>query len=265
MLRFIVWLTMAFLLAPLVIIVLFSFHASPSLSFPFTGFSLRWYGEIFGNDQLRSAVLKSLFIAFLTAVVTLFLGAAASLAWVRLGKVGRGIIEALCITPIALPGLFVGVALLTLFAQAGIQLSTVTIVISHVVLAIPIMIVAMRARLTLFDPSLEEAARDLGASQLQTFRRVTLPLIAPTLISSSILAFAVSFDEFVVTSFLAGTETTLPMYVWSMMRRTVTPLINAVSTLALGFSIIILLGAWLIQKARKSSALSGRLLSEDPQ
>ncbi|MGY5809088.1 ABC transporter permease [Rhizobium sp. LEGMi198b] len=261
LLRFVVWLTIAFLLLPLAIIVLFSFHASPSLSFPFTGFSLRWYAEVFNNEQLRAAIVKSLYIALLTALVTLLLGATASLAWVRLGRAGRGLIEALCITPIALPGLFVGVALLTLFAQTGVQLSTITIVVAHVVIAIPIMIVAMRARLALFDPSLEEAARDLGASQLQTFRKVTLPLIAPTLISSSILAFAVSFDEFVVTSFVAGTETTLPMFIWSMMRRTVTPLINAISTLALVFSVAILLGAWFIGQVRRRSALTDRLPS----
>lgn len=258
LLRLIVWTILAFLLAPLVIIVLFSFHASPALSFPFVGFSMRWYEELIGNRQLIDAVLKSLLIATLTALTTLVLGATASLAWLRLGSVGRILIEALTVTPIALPGLFVGVALLVLFAQLGIQLSTITIVISHVVISIPILVVAMKARLSLFDPSLEEAARDLGASNLQTFRRVTLPLIAPTLISSAILAFAVSFDEFVVTSFVAGTETTLPMYIWSMMRRTVTPLINAISTLALAFSVAILVAAWMIGHLRRNSAVAGR-------
>ncbi|RWB35817.1 ABC transporter permease [Mesorhizobium sp.] len=261
LLKLVVWTILAFLLAPLVIIVLFSFHASPSLSFPFAGFSLRWYEELLGNPQLSAAVLKSLGVALLTAVITLLLGATASLAWLRSGRPGRSLIEALTITPIALPGLFVGVSLLVLFAQAGVQLSTVTIVISHVVIAIPIMIVAMKARLTLFDLSLEEASRDLGASQLQTFARVTLPLIAPTLISSAILAFAVSFDEFVVTSFVAGTETTLPMYIWSMMRRTVTPLINAISTLALAFSMVILIGAWAIGRFRRSSSIASREMS----
>ncbi|RUV63608.1 ABC transporter permease [Mesorhizobium sp. M5C.F.Ca.IN.020.29.1.1] len=258
LLKLIVWTTLGFLLAPLLIIVLFSFHASPSLSFPFTGFSLRWYEELLGNPQLSAAVLKSLVIALMTTTITLVLGATASLAWLRFGRMGRGLIEALTVTPIALPGLFVGVSLLVLFAQAGVQLSTVTIVISHVVVAIPIMIVAMRARLTLFDLSLEEAARDLGAGQRKTFARVTLPLIAPTLISSSILAFAVSFDEFVVTSFVAGTETTLPMYIWSMMRRTVTPLINAISTLALAFSAAILIGAWVIGRLRRNSSIASR-------
>ena len=258
LLRIAVWMILAFLVMPLVIIVLFSFHASTSLTFPFAGFSLRWYAEIFSNAQLGAAVLKSVWIALFTALATLLLGAAVALAWLRLESLGRGIIEAVCLTPIALPGLFVGVSLLTLFAQAGVQLSTVTIVIAHVVLAIPILVVAMRARLALFDPSLEEAARDLGASQLQTFRRVTLPLIMPTLIASAILAFTVSFDEFVVTSFVAGTETTLPMYIWSMMRRTVTPLVNAISTLALFFSVAILIGAWIVGQARRRSAVANR-------
>lgn len=262
LLRIAVWSIMAFLLAPLVLIVLFSFHASSSLSFPFTGFSLRWYGELLSNTQLRDAVARSLAIATATAVITLLLGATASLAWLRLGRRGRGLIEALTITPIALPGLFIGVALLVLFAQAGVQLSTYTIVAAHVVIAIPILIVAMRARLSLFDPSLEEAARDLGASYMQTFARVTLPLMAPTLISSAILAFAISFDEFVVTSFVAGTETTLPMYIWSMMRRTVTPLINAVSTLALAFSVAILVGAWLIGRMRRTAIETDRTTIE---
>jgi spermidine/putrescine transport system permease protein len=193
--------------------------------------------------------------------VTLLLGTGASLAWLRLKQRGRTILELLAITPIALPGLFLGVALLVMFAQLGVTLSAVTIVIAHVLLTLPILVVAMKARLALFDPSLEEAARDLGATQSQTFARVSLPLIAPTLISCSILALAISFDEFVLTSFVSGTETTLPMYIWSMMRRTVTPLINAISTLALLFSILILVGAWLVGRLRRNSAVTDRTVS----
>ena len=258
LLRLIVWAILGFLIAPLVIIVLFSFHSSAALSFPFQGFSLKWYAEIFSNVQLNRALIKSLTIAALTSVVTLALGSTVSLAWLRIGSTGRKAIEALTITPIALPGLFVGVSLLVLFAQSGVQLSMTTIVISHVVIALPILVVAMKARLTLFDLSLEEASRDLGASQWQTLGRVTVPLIAPTLISSAILTFAVSFDEFVVTSFVSGTETTLPMYVWSVMRRTVTPLINAVSTLVLLFSVIMLFVALLAGRLRRNAALAVR-------
>lgn len=261
LLRIVVWAVLVFLLAPLVLIVLFSFHASAALSFPFTGFSLRWYEDLWSNAELGKAMFRSLYIATLTALVTLVLGTLASLAWLRMGRWGRVSLEALTITPIALPGLFLGVSLLILFAQAKMQLSAITIVIGHVLLALPILMVAMKARLTLFDPSLEEAARDLGANQTQTFARVTLPIIAPTLISSAVLAFAVSFDEFVITSFVAGTETTLPMYIWSMMRRTVTPMINAISTLALLFSIVILLGALLIGHLRRRSTMADRVQS----
>lgn len=257
-LRIVVWAILAFLVAPIFIIVLFSFHSSAALSFPFQGFSVKWYAEIFTNVQLYRALIKSLVIASLTSLVTLTLGATVSLAWLRMGASGRRAVEALTITPIALPGLFVGVSLLVLFSQAGIQLSTFTIVISHVVIALPILVVAMKARLALFDLSLEEAARDLGASQRQTLAYVTIPLIAPTLISSAILTFAVSFDEFVVTSFVSGTDTTLPMYIWSVMRRTVTPLINAVSTFVLLFSIAMLFAALLVGRLRRNSALAGR-------
>ncbi len=257
-LRGLVFLTLAFLLAPLAVIVLFSFHASQSLSFPFVGFSLRWYEEIVANPQLSGAIVKSLVIASVTALVTLALGTAFSLAWLRLERRGRTLLELLCVLPIAFPGLFIGVSLLLLFAQLKLPLSAVTIVVAHVVIALPMMVIAMRARLALFDPSLEEASRDLGASVTTTFARVTLPLIAPTLIASALLAFAVSFDEFVVTAFVAGTETTLPMFVWSMMRRTVTPMINAVSTLALAFTAILFVCAWLIGWARRRTALGAR-------
>lgn len=261
-LRTVVFLTLAFLLAPLAIIALFSFHSSQSLNFPFEGFSLRWYAEIFENAQLSGAIIKSLVIAALTSVITLVLGTAFSLAWLRLEKRGRTVLEVLCVLPIAFPGLFIGVSLLLLFAQLKLPLSTATIVISHVVLALPMLVIAMRARLALFDPSLEEASRDLGASVTMTFARVTLPLVAPTLVASALLAFAVSFDEFVVTAFVAGTETTLPMFVWSMMRRTVTPMINAVSTLALAFTAVIFICAWFLGWARRRTSLGARARSD---
>jgi spermidine/putrescine transport system permease protein len=262
LLRAIVYLTLAFLLAPIAVIVLFSFHATPSLAFPFTGFSLRWYAELFGNAQLLAALGRSLLVAFLTAAITLVLGACASLAWLRLPPRGRITLELACILPIALPALFVGVALLVGFAQVRLPLSIPTIVIGHVLLTLPMLMVAMRARLALFDPSLEEAARDLGAGVVTTFQRVTLPLVAPTLIASALLGFALSFDEFVVTSFVAGNETTLPLFIWSMMRRTVTPVINAISTLALAFSVLLLVAALLIGQMRRASMLANTLEGE---
>ncbi|MEI9402529.1 ABC transporter permease [Mesorhizobium argentiipisi] len=257
-LRLAVWLILGFLLAPIAIIILFSFHASPALSFPFQGFSLRWYVDLFHNGQLGDALIRSLVIATATALLCLILGATAALAWLRVGPRTRLALELLWLSPIALPGLFIGVSLVVLFAQVGIRLSVLTIIIGHVVIALPVLILTVRARLMLFDPQLEEAARDLGAGQFAVFRRVTLPLLMPTLIAASLLAFAVSFDEFIVTVFVAGTETTLPMYVWSMMRRTVTPLINAVSTLALFFSIVLLCIAWTIGHIRRRTTMAAR-------
>ncbi|MEZ5812814.1 MAG: ABC transporter permease [Rhizobiaceae bacterium] len=254
LLRLVVFLILLFLIGPVVIIVLFSFHESQSLSFPFTGFSLRWYSELLSNDQLLGAIWFSFKVALLTSIITMVIGTAASLAWLRLERRGRTILELACIIPIALPALFLGVSLLVGFSQARIQLSIWTIVIAHTLLTVPMVMVAMRARLALFDPALEEAARDLGASTIGTFRRVTIPLMAPTLVATGILAFALSFDEFIVTSFVSGTETTLPMFIWSMMRRTVTPVINAVSGLALAITVGLLVVAWLIAVRRRSTA-----------
>lgn len=261
-LRIMVFGTLGFLVAPILIIVLFSFNGTQSLSFPIQSLSLRWYAQVFQDPQLGKALLSSLNIAFWTAFTTLILGTGASLAWLRITRRQQTALEVLSMTPIALPGLFLGVALLVVFSQLGITLSSITIILSHVLLTLPLLIVSMKARLGLFDSSLEEASRDLGASIFQTFRRVTLPLIAPTLVACTLLTFAVSFDEFVVTSFVSGTETTLPMYIWSMMRRTVTPLINAISTLALLFSILLLVGAWLVGHLKRASAIAERASAE---
>jgi spermidine/putrescine transport system permease protein len=258
LLRVAFWLIMAFLLAPLAIIVLFSFHSSQALSFPFQGFSLRWYADMVGSPQLIDSILTSLIVAFGTAVITLILGLSASLAWLRLQPKARTLLEALTITPIALPGLFVGVALLIGFSIAHVRLDKLTIIIAHVVISLPVMMIAMRARLELFDSMLEEASRDLGANSIQTFRRITLPLILPTLISAAMLTFAISLDEFVVTGFVNGTETTLPMFIWSMMRRTVTPLINAISTVILIATLAILFTSNFIEQASRRRQLRGR-------
>ena len=258
LLRLAVWTVMGFLLAPLAIIILFSFHSSQALSFPFQGVSLRWYAEMFGNPQLVDAIVTSLIVAFGTAIITLILGLSASLAWLRMKPRARSVLEGLTITPIALPGLFIGVALLIGFSLFRVPLDKLTIIVAHVVISLPVMMIVMRARLELFDTMLEEASRDLGANSLQTFRRVTLPLILPTLISAAILTFAISLDEFVVTGFVNGTETTLPMFIWSMMRRTVTPLINAISTVLLVATLVILVISNYIEQASRRRQLRNR-------
>jgi spermidine/putrescine transport system permease protein len=244
MLRFYVWLYLIFLMGPVALIVLFSFHSSQSLSFPFQGFSARWYVEFFTSNSALKAVTNSAIVAFGTAIITAILGSMTALAFPRLGRRSRAALSWATFAPIALPGLFVGIALVAFFALLDITLSLATVTIAHVVMTLPFFVVAARSRIELFDLTLEEAARDLGATPLQTFRLVTLPIISPTLIGATIMSFALSFDEIIVTSFVIGTESTLPMMIWSMMRRAVSPLINAVSTLALALSILLLGLAW---------------------
>jgi ABC-type spermidine/putrescine transport system permease subunit II len=251
-----------------VALIVCSLSQFAGLSFPFAGLSLRWYVEFFSNGQVLEAVKNSAIVALGTAVTTGILGSMAALAFPRLSPGAKAILSWTTFAPIALPGLFVGISLLAFLALAKVQLTLATVTIAHVVVTLPFFVVAARSRVELFDLTLEEAARDLGATPLQTFRLVTLPIIAPTLIGATIMSFALSFDEFVVTSFVIGTESTLPMLIWSMMRRTVTPLINAVSTLALALSVLLLALAglffWIQQRRSRHARLSSRrCLSRD--
>lgn len=252
LLRLHIALVLTFLLVPILVVVLFSFHSSNALAFPFQGFSLRWYAEIFSNPILVSGIINSVIVALVTSVVVTLLGSMAALAFVRLPASLRGALGMISFAPIALPGLFLGISLLILFAMLHIQLSATTVVIAHVLFTLPFFIVAARARVEMFDLSLEEAARDLGATPWQSFRLVTLPIISPTLVGGAIMTFALSFDEFIITSFVIGTDSTAPMVLWSMMRRTVSPLINSVSTLALLVSLIsVLASAYFIRLQEK--------------
>ncbi|OWV98895.1 ABC transporter permease [Rhizobium sp. R693] len=252
MLRAYLSLYLLFLFAPIAIIVLFSFHSSPALTFPVEGLSLRWYAQLFDKPEFVTSLWNSLKVGFYTAIATTVLGTLAALALIRLKGKYKQTFELLNFAPIGLPGLFLGIALVTLFAAINLPRSLVTVTIAHVLFTLPFFVETMRSRINYFDHSLEEAARDLGASQIQTFRLVTIPILAPTIVGAAILTFALSFDEFIITVFVSGNDTTLPLYIWSMMRRTVDPSINAASVLALALSIVVLgaggLTLWLQRK-----------------
>ncbi|QYA10419.1 ABC transporter permease (plasmid) [Agrobacterium larrymoorei] len=258
MLRIWAWAFLAFLYAPVVLITLFSFHSTPSLTFPFTGFSLRWYHTIFSNADFMQSLWNSVRVATLSAVATTLLGAMAALALVRLNGPVKTAFAFLSFSPIALPGLFLGIALVALFAQFGISRSLTTVVIAHVLFTLPFFIEAMRSSVEYFDLTLEDAARDLGATPFQTFRLVTLPIIAPTIAGAAILCFALSFDEFIITVFASGSDTTLPLFVFSMMRRTIDPTINAASVLALAVSTLVLVIGGLLMWYRRRTAINSR-------
>jgi spermidine/putrescine transport system permease protein len=252
LLRTYVGVYLAFLLSPIIVIVLFSLHSSASLSFPFQGLSLDWYAELWRNQQIRAGIVNSLIVASATAVITGILGSLGALAFPKLHPMLRSALAMTSFAPIALPGLFLGIALVVLFAQVAIPPSLYTVTVAHVLFTLPFFVLAARTRIELFDFTLEEAARDLGASPLQSLRMVTLPIIAPTLVGAAIMCFALSFDEFIITSFVIGTESTLPMVIWSMMRHAVTPVINAASTLALilSFAVTALAGLVFLHQRR---------------
>lgn len=269
MLRAYLWLYLAFLYAPIFIIALFSFHSVPSLVFPFEGFSLRWYEQIFSNPTFTTSLWNSIIVATAASIGTTVLGATVALAMIRMKGRAKAAIAAICSIPIGLPGLFLGISLIIWFAQVGIGRSLVSVTIAHILYALPFFVATMRSRIEYFDQSLEEAARDLGATTWQSFRLVTLPILRPSILGASVLVFALSFDELIITVFVSGNDTTLPMMVWSMMRRTVDPTINAASMVAFALSlVVIMLGGliyWLQRRAAIKSRKSISRVEEDEQ
>jgi spermidine/putrescine transport system permease protein len=253
-----------FLYVPLVVVVLFSFHETGSLSLPFTGFSLRWYRFVLSDPGFRSALENSLFVAAWTSVVTLLLGTLASFGIARTRSRLRGPLALLFFLPITLPGLFIGLSMLVFFVRVNIDLSLTTVIIAHCVYVFPYFLLIAIAALERLDPALEEAAADLGANGWLRFWRVTMPQIWPLLVGATCLAFALSFDEFVITFFVIGPDGTLPLYIWSQLRRTVDPSINVVSTLLMTVTLVLWLVAFLfaLRAARRRAASGDDLVAE---
>lgn len=237
-----------FLYAPIAILVLFSFNAT-SQTAVWQGFTLEWYRSLLGNDLILDAVRNSLIVGVATTVIATVFGTLVALALGRYTFRGQGLTKNLLYLPIIIPEIVIGAALVTFFGVAGLRLSLTTVVISHVVFSISYVAIVVRARLSGFDRSLEEAALDLGARPLQVFFRVTLPLILPGIVSGALLVFTVSIDDYVITSFVAGVgSTTLPLQIYSMLKVGVTPEVNAVSTLLLAVTVVLIVIAQRLQK-----------------
>lgn len=220
-----------FLFLPLAVVVLFSFHKTGGLSFPFKGFSLRWYRQVLSSPEFRASAENSLIVAAASCALTFVLGTLAAYGISRSSSRWRGPLSLLFFLPITLPGLFVGLALLVFFARLKLELSLRTVVLAHFVYVFPFFFLIARAAFDRMDIALEEAAADLGANHWKVFRRVTLPQVWPILVGAAALAFALSFDEFIITFFVIGPDSTLPLFIWSSLRRHVDPSINTVSTL----------------------------------
>jgi ABC-type spermidine/putrescine transport system permease subunit II len=245
--------SLVFLFAPLVIVVLFSFHETRSLSFPFSGFSLRWYRQVLSSREFQDATYNSLIVGTASAVMTMLLGTLAAYGLSRLPVHLQKPVALLFFLPITLPGLFLGLALLVFFAQLKIQLSLLTVAIAHLIYVFPYYLLVAKAAIDRLDPALEETASDLGANGWMTFWRVTMPQLWPVLLGAACLAFALSFDEFVITFFVIGAESTLPMLIWSGIRRTIDPSINTVSSILLAASLLLFAAAFYFTLRREQA------------
>ena len=213
-----VGLVLAFLFIPILIIIVYAFNASNIQTFPIAGLSLRWFGSAFANQEIRTALALSLKAGVVATTIAMLLGSAAALAVHKYEFFGKNAVSFMVVLPIALPGIITGMALNSFFVFWGMGLSFWTIVIGHATFCIVIVYNNVIARLRRVPKSLEEASMDLGADGWQTFRRVTLPMISTSLVAGALLAFALSFDEVIVTTFTAGAQNTLPLWIFGAIR-----------------------------------------------
>ena len=234
-------LMLVFLYAPIAVMAFMSFNASPFYQLPFE-FSTNWYVRLAGNSEIIESAARSVFIAVVTTIVATTLGTAASIGLFRFEFTGKRFLQVLLFPPIAIPWLITGTAMLIFFFGIGLGRGTPSVIVGHVALALPYVIVVVSARLATFDPALEEAARSLGADAWTVTRRVTLPWIAPGIVAGALFAFAVSFDQFVVSYFLSEPgDSTLPVLIYTSIRKGFTPEINAVSTIIICVSMAVML------------------------
>jgi spermidine/putrescine transport system permease protein len=230
-----------FLFAPVALLVAFSFNANRYGTFPFTGWTTKWYGQVFGDYQIKDALTTTLRIALEVTVISTIVGTAAAFPLVRSRLPFRNGIRIGMTLPIMIPGLLIGISLLILFTSVfKLQLSPQTAVIGQAVYTTPFVVLLVAARLQGFDPALERAASDLGANTYRRLRHVVLPLIAPAVFAGALFAFTLSLDEFIITLFLIGAHNTLPIYIYTQVKFGITPEVNALATLLLAASLCLI-------------------------
>ena len=239
----------AFLYLPMVILIVYSFNASELVTV-WAGFSTRWYGELLQNEAFLDAAWVTLQVAVVSSTVATVLGTMAAYVLVRAGRfAGRTLFSGMIYAPLVMPEVITGLSLLLLFIGIGLDRGVLTIILAHTTFSMCYVSVVVSSRLISFDRSLEEAALDLGCTAAEAFRLVTLPIIAPAVISGWLLAFTLSLDDLVIASFTAGpSATTLPIKIWSSIRLGVSPEINALSTLLIAVVTVGVVTASLISK-----------------
>jgi len=247
-------LTLIFLWAPMILIIVFSFSSNKYGS-SWEGFTTKWYVKLFTNDQVRDALMRSLIIAGVTVVIATLIGTITAYGLYKLNFRGKQFLRTSILLPIVFPSVVTGSALLVFFTRlVHIPLGYPSIIIAHIVFGSPLAVFIILGRMQRFDWSWEEAALDLGATPLRTFIRVTGPQLLPAIMASAMLIFPWSFDDFVITYFVAGVgSTTLPIYVFSQLRFGATPVINTIGTLFVSITMLGLVLVYFVQKMGKSN------------
>ncbi len=240
---------LGFLYLPLLVMAFFSFNEAPHTSLPFTGFTLHWYEKLLQDEQMLQSIVNSIYVALGVVLLSTLFGLPAAIALDRSEFPGKALFRRIVLLPIVLPGVITGVSLLLFYVRIGIPLSLNTIILGQGTGLMCITITEVFARLQQVGRRHEEAALNMGANQREIFTRVTLPSISSALFGAMLITFSISFDEIAVTYLLTGRKNTLPMQLWSLLRRTATPDINAVGTLIIVASIcLIFAGVWLSRR-----------------
>lgn len=249
-------LVLSFLYLPVIVLIVFSFNDNSVMTLPLNGFTLDWYRKLFANEEMLRAIRNSFYVASFATVLTTLIGVPAAFALDRIDFPGKAIFRRIVLLPLTLPGIITGISMLQMFHLLGFNLSLETVIMGHGTALIAIVLTQVYARLQRFNRRWEEASSDLGGRPWQTFLLITLPNIRSALIGSALLAFTLSFDEIPVTFFLTGRENTLPMYIYSTLRRGFTPEINAIATIIVVASLGVILVS--IRLLRNSDAPGGR-------
>lgn len=247
-----------FLFLPILVVALTSFNPTGRATIP-NGLTTKWYSDLLEDDQLISALWTSIQIAISTAIISSLLGLLAAYGLSRYRIPGRGALQGFFYMPMLVPAVVSGVSLLIWYNKIGLDLGRLTILIAHVVFTLPFTLTIILTSFAGFDTRLEEAAQDLGATPFRTFRLITLPIVMPGVLGGALMAFTLSFDEFVLTFFVAGGGVqTLPLVIYNRIRYLLSPEINAIATIVMGFSIgLLLIGQIvIITRARRAARLA---------
>ncbi len=255
-LRAYTWVMIFWLSLPILVMILFGFNdTTGKFNFVWQGWTLRWYRELFDIPDLTTALRNSITIALIVTLAAAVMGTMIGYAMGKYRFRGRGVLNIVLFANVAAPEIAMGTGLLSLFLTMGIPRGYWTVVIAHIMFDIVYVAITVQARMSAYDRSLEEAAKDLGATAITTFRLVTLPILMPGVIAGSLLAFALSIDDFIITEFNAGSMQTFPIWVYGSSRVGTPPQVNVMGTLVFLFGVLLVLGnTWMLRRQRRLAA-----------